>query len=340
MTQFNLSRWKFILAGAVSLATVLTSCVATDVVQPQVTEETDTVVVRISHPEDTESRAESGYKLRYVAKIFQGSNADAWDSALQRQEIIDGEDGNRIVFKVSADKNYAIMVFADYIPKDFTADEKGCYQDYFYNTRTYDKRIVQRTTPGSDADLISPALFNNPNYDAFFGIATFKKEEAEKIVDLTLRRTAAQVIFRDESDSQGPCQVIVNKIGLVKNFDMDRQLSIGIESSEANKNRGDILLENIPTLSDQDRDLFYFYTLADQLSSDKEVSVQFKLAYDDKTIEIDRLTGLRVNANHRTIVKGHFLPDSEENLTPGEDSKSGDVILNLSVNYSWETQEF
>lgn len=317
------------------------SCVSTETVEPDLAAKaTDEIVLNISSPEDAFTRADNGYKLRYIAKIFQGSTSAAWTSVISRQELIDGESNNRIVFKVDPDKDYAIMVFADYIPADYTADANGLYKDYFYNTQS-SRKAVMRTTPGSDADALSPLFFNNPNYDAFYGIATFHKEEAEKIVDMTLKRASAQVIFRDNSGLSGSCNVTVNKIGLRKTYDFSLQSQSSTPgASEANRNLGDIAIAETATVGAGNSDIFYFYTLADEITSPQYVSTEFKVTKEGVVSDAVSVKEIPVKSNYRTIVTGQFLPADPSTPGPGEDetTKAGDIILNLSTDFSWQQE--
>ena len=328
------------IASAILACGLFSSCVATDVVTPEANKDSsEYVVLNVSSPQEA-TRADEGYKLRYIAKIFQGSSRTAWGDPLDRQELIDGENGNQIVFKVDPNDNYAILVFADYIPANYEAGADGLYNDYFYNTKKNSKQVVLRTTPGSDAANVSSSFFNNHNYDAFFGMETFRKEEAEKVVDMTLKRTTAQVVFREKSENEGECSVSVNKLGVRKSFSQDQNNSADPDFYEANKSLGNLNLTETANVDSSNKDLFFFYTLADPTSSPQNVSTEFKVTKNETESDVITVKDIPVKANYKTIVTGEFLPADNSGDDPKEEdpTKSGDVILNLTTDFSWQQE--
>lgn len=319
-----------------SATSLLASCVSTDTLEPSVSEaDSNYIVLSVSSPPDVSTRAGTGYKLRYTAKIFTGASSSNWGSTpIDRQEIIEGESSdNKIVFKVDPDNSYTVMVFADYIPSDFKADESGHYPDYFYNT-TNSKRSTVRTTPGSDEEKVSAEFFNNDNYDCFYVQESVVKKEKEVNLDLTLKRVTSQVIFREKSENKGIGNVSVSKLGYRKHFDWGTMNTF--DPIAPNTDLGTISLPK-DIIIDEDKDLFYFYSLAETGEGKRYVSVEFTVnreGCDSKTFTIKEIP---VRSNHRTIVKGEYLPVPE---VAGEDpiDNSGDIILNLTTDLSWEEE--
>lgn len=310
------------------------SCVSTDIIEPEDHQFSNELILSISTPEEVATRADNGYKLRYIAKIFRGSSSAAWGSPLDRQEIIDGEKNNQIIFKVEPNDNYAIMVFADYIPANSQPGSNGLYDDYFYNTQL-SQRSTLRTTPGSDVEEVSPAFFNNHNYDSFFAIEKLYKDIDEKTVNMTLKRITAQVIFREKNDHSGQCNVTVNKLGVRKNFDYGISQSSDPSATEANKNLGNI---NLPQSTlEGNNDLFFFYTLAD--ATPQYVSTEFKVTKDGETSDAFTVKEIPVTSNYKTIVTSNFLKDDPSSDIPDDDpTKSGDIILNMTTDFSWQQE--
>lgn len=338
---------KIFACVAVFATFFLTSCISTEEVHSG-TEASENLVISLSAPSEAVTRAGSDYKLRYTAKIFQGRDPLKWNSPpIDTQEILEGEtQNNQIVFQVAPNDYYGIIVFADYIPADATRDSKRSYGDYFYTTSAASspKRVTVRTTPGSTSTAISPEFFNNPYYDAFFAISpVIDKKEAQYDLKLTLNRITAKVIVRDNSDNIAPeSAVMVNKLGVIQNFDQNT-----ITASGNTDLSGNISISDKPQVDYSQRDLFYFYTLAD--ASERQVSTSFKVTANDKTSDPFDVTGIPVKANFQTIVSGSFLPASstggnggsgDNNGGSGGDpsTKEGDIILNLSTNYTWEQE--
>lgn len=320
---------------------LMNSCVSTDLVEPsdEAASTAKEIVLNLSAPAEAATRADNGYKLRYVATIYRGKNANSWGNALDRREIIDGENSNRIVFQVDPKDDYAILVFADYIPKDTEPGANGRYADYFYNTNRMEKTVYIRTTPGSDKTTVSPDFFNNPNYDAFFGQRQLYKDEAEVTVNLTLKRVTAQVVFRDNSEETGDCGIVVNKLGYRNMYTLDNSMSS--DPVGADNNLGNIALQQTATIDSQNKDLFYFYTLADLQTGQRYVSTQFKISKDGNETDPYSVMEIPVKSNYRTIVSGKFVPEDTSTSPPIEDpsTKVGDIILNLSTDLQWEQQE-
>lgn len=301
------------------------SCVSTETVEPEPSKSmSKEIVLNLGTVPEVSTRAQEGYKLRYIAKIYQGSSSAAWEKHLDRKEIIDGESNNQIIFRVDPNADYGILVFADYIPSNYQADSNGLYNDYFYNTSKNSKRVMIRTTPGSDASAISTDFFNNPNYDAFYGLKKVHKDVTELKVDMTLSRITSQVIFRDNSDNTGNCSVKVSKLGVRRNFDLDIAQSTAPSSESCN------VTFSQDISSQGNKDVFFFYSLADLINSPQNVSASFSVTNGEVTTETISATEIPVKSNYKTIVKGQFVPAPV---------RAGDIILNLSTDYNWQQEE-
>ena len=336
---------KKLFSVAVFLSVLfLTSCVSTEITEPvseSLKEENSRLVLTMSAPAEVSTRAMEGYKLRYIAKIFSGYTKQNWQ-LIQRQEIIDGEnDNNEVVFSVPADANYSIIVFADYIPQEYTKSSDGTYKDYFYNTKSNQKNVILRTTPGSDSQTVSPQFFNNDGYDCFYGMEKLRKEAPEVVVNMTLKRVAAQVKFEDISENEGEATVKVNKLGVRKQLDFDESpVTTSPSSSEADKSLGNILIAEDVDINPDMKDVFYFYTLADLITAKQYVSVEFSVTKGEIVSDPFTVTEIPVKSNFRTIVKGSYLPDDEEEEEPKEEEpgeQPGDIILHVSTpQLDWE----
>lgn len=322
----------------------LSSCVSTETVEPSMPGEANSeIVLNLTSEELPLTKADNGYKLRYIARIFSGSSNNVW-SYIESKEIIDGESNNRIVFSVSPNSNYTLMVFADYIPSNSSKGADGYYPDYFYDTKSNKQSVTMRTTPGSSSTSVSPDFFNNDNYDAFYGIHVLYKEEKEYVVNMTLHRVTAQVVFRDNSGNTGDCNVSVDKLGLRSYLAFDKEpVTTSPGASESNKSLGNIGLTQTSTVNATNKNVFYFYTLADLTTSSQFVSTEFKVTRNGVSSPAISVKEIPVKSNFRTVVAGSFLPSESksdpsdgDNTDPG--AQDGDIILNLSCNYDWEQQ--
>lgn len=336
---------KFGISCIFALFVLLTSCMETTTLGDELSAASDQIVLNLSAPQEMQTKADDGYKLRYSARIFRGTNLQTW-TFIERKEIIEGEDNNQIVFKVAPNNNYTIMVFADYIPDSYTKSEDGTFNDYFYNTKVSNlgqKGITIRTTPGSNSENVSPDFFNNEKYDCFYGRSeVIEKTEAEYPVSITLKRYVARVSFQENSEEMGEVKVTAKKIGLRKTLNHSTGttiLSTSPSDSEANKSIGNIELTQSAEISEQQKELFFFYTLADNDTKNQYVSVEFQMTNGDNASEPISIKEIPVKANYKTVVKGAFLP-AEKMDTPGDDENDneGDIILTLSTNYDWEQE--
>lgn len=337
----NLSK----LLVAFCVAALSTSCVNTDIVEsaePQ-SNETSLLVVNIDTPEPAFTRADQDYKLRYVAKLYQGGRLNSFTTFVERKEIA-GDDlsernnKNQIIFKVEPETYYSLQVFADYVPKDYQ-QSNNCYKDYFYNTSVssgYEKysSIEVYPTPGGGSKSFSTAFFNNDNYDCFFASTSFYKGVEEENVNLELKRTASLVRVEDTSGNIGGVDIKITGIELRDAFDMESAVSAYPNSYSPN-----VTLSKNVTSSDPN--LFYFYTLCDALDSNKYVALKFTVTKDGET-KTYNITQIPVKANYKTVVKGEFVSGSTQQQPGGDTnppSTEGDIVLNLSASTGWEQSE-
>ena len=320
--------------GILGILVFLSSC-SSDTGAPspnEVSKVSESIVLSLN-VEDLSTRADNSYKLRYVAQIFQGSSSNSWDTPESRQEIIDGESQqNQIVFKVAADKDYTIMVFADYVPSTSLPTD-GLYNDYFYDTHTISKSVSILTTPGNKNNQnISADFFNNEHYDCFYAIETFHKDQYEKVINLTLKRVTSKVVFKDKTGTPGNYTVTVNNLSFRPRLDFGTTYTT-TEMSDTEFNKGCNVSLNVVSVSSESTPLFFFYTLAQTQQKYVKATVTLSTGSNNKKTQV---TDIPVRSNFQTIVTGDFLPSST--IQPGDDSqnKPGDVILNLSTDYSWE----
>lgn len=308
------------------------SCVNTDVVEPG--ENSHQIVLKLESPSDALSRADSEYKLRYIAQLYTYAG-NAWTKK-ERKEIIEGENNDQIVFQAAPDPSYAILVFADYIPQNYTPDANtGLYRDYFYDTTSQNgaKRMVMRTTPGVNDDNLSLEFFNNPYYDSFFGMEKFEKTPEEKIINMKLKRATAKVIMQEKTEATGNIECVVTNLRIYNQFDLHEEKNLASANQEKS---GSIKISK--EITENDNELFHFFTMADPFTEPQVVNATFTVSAEKADIPAFDIKNIPVKANHQTIVKGAFVPVAEVEPEPGDDPESneGDIILNLSKEEGWD----
>lgn len=335
---------KLFTFGAISaIPFFLFSCISSESSMPlEASSKSEEVVININVPDLENTRADQGYKLRYVAKIFEGESTAAIGAYLQRKEIA-GDDlsennrTNQIVFKVNPNVYYTIMVFADYIPADyaFKDDTDNAYGDYFYDTdvkvgvTSITKNVNMRPTPGLNSDDISADFFNNDNYDCFFASVSFQKTEEEKVVDLTLKRALARVELRDISTVTGDYQLKVNKLGYRPGFAMDTKIVTDQTANAALSLSG--------TQNTAGEDILYFYVFANDNESNQYASIDFSVTTPAGETQNFSISKIPVKKNYKTVVRGSYLEPQqpEDDPSGGSSTKVGDIILNLSTDQDW-----
>ena len=121
---------------------MLSACTSTEVIDNPFTptEESRTITLTLSNPNEGNTRAgenHDGHKLRYSAKLLKGilksTTAGVDPEFVERKEILATDNEGTITFSVP-EGEYTIILFADYIPEDQQPDDKGLYQDCYYNT--------------------------------------------------------------------------------------------------------------------------------------------------------------------------------------------------------------
>ncbi|MCH5226936.1 MAG: hypothetical protein J1F16_03850 [Muribaculaceae bacterium] len=320
------------------LAFASSSCVDTHVVEPETLGESGAisseVVINLTNPKGADTKAGGDYKLRYVARIFQGTTTAALNKAIATAEISTGDlsennQENQIIFEVQPDSYYTILVFADYIPSETTANSSGHYKDCFYNTTEDEKTVLLIPSPGESSDIISTSFFNNDYHDCFYGMETFEKGKEEKVINLVLQRAVAKVIFREKSDNLGNVGITASQIGIHRQFYLPNGSPQALKTSNVTKTA----LDNVEEVTDNNKDIFYFYTFGGATSS--EVSIDFNLTSTNlPEPQPFSVTGIPVKRNFKTIVSGEYIPAPEV-----PQPSIGDIILNLTTSADWAQEE-
>lgn len=328
-------------AGMVMLFSTLGSCVSTDVVETPDTKESNQIVLNLSSLTEG-TRADANHKLRYTAKLYEGTLNYLEDKTLIRKEIIEGdqsEEGatNQIIFDVPAGETYTIIVFADYIPADSKPGTNGLYSDYYYDTTSRKETFEMRTTPGSTSTSVSQTFFNNDNYDCFIEAVTVKKTEAKVVENMTLKRAVAKVRLIDTSTRSGSFNVSVTNLSYLNLFDRNNNAAFGPKPLTPN------VKFNKELTGAPEQEVMYYYTFASKNEYEK---LNLNVTIEDSDSEKSNLEikDIKIEQNYITTIKGKLLPDEKSTVpdtpvTPDPDNQNGPIYLNLSVsNDPWQNQ--
>lgn len=330
---------------------LLTSCVDTRIIEPEtpLIDNSSKIVLNLSAPEDATTRATDGFKLRFVAKIFNGSESNLNDTYYKaRQELVQGEAGpagkiDQMVFDVEANQNYIIYVFADYIPVDSKPSEEGYYEDYYYDTRNSGNTgVTLMSTPKQLSNQAVPAsFFNNDNYDCFAGTENIGKKGEDAIYrTITLERIVSKVRFVDSTKIKGDISTNVSKITYLNNYDLRNQGGGNKASNSESINLGSVNFKE-----GEENEILYFYTFSSKIT-DGSQSPGLTLTLTDPskdisdgstnttTITVDKIS---VQKNFITTVKGNFLHEIYPPVVPEEDPHKGAIFLDVLVSEKpWE----
>ena len=331
---------------ALSALLALNSCVSTTTLEPEPAEKGKTsLVFNLLPDEEAATRADNhdGYKLRYIATLYSGRATNITQSVTpQRKEIIDGEisslgNKNQLIFDVDRDNYYTLIVFADYIPSDYKYnEEKGGYDDYFFNTTDFGREVIQMLSyPGDKNSLkdnkiieLSPDFFNNDNYDCFGGVAVTPYPKTEEKIELNLQlyRMVAKVRFEDITEMSGKLDVVINGLTYYSRFSLRENADDASAYADVSINTTNVKLStNKDFKGEEKQEIFYFYTFA---SSDKSQTPKINFTLTDSKGEnkdID-VKVIPVKRNQITTVRGYLFPG----YIPPEEPGDGPLILNTS----------
>ncbi|MCH5236906.1 MAG: hypothetical protein J1E95_03810 [Muribaculaceae bacterium] len=310
-----------------------TSCVSTTTVEePKMADsEYEEISINFSVAKDINTRADADHKLRYVAKLFRTSLISA-SNFVQRKDLIEGTEGNTIKFKVDPGI-YRVIIFADYIPSDFEADENGIYPDYYYDTSSLNESIVMLAF-NDHKDKANP--INNDNYDCFsiYSSAIEKVEDKATVIDkLELTRAVAKVRFISNSIPEAEnFSLTLSKFSYYDTF-------YQTDGTFLKSDFDDSLLRSLNFTKPsnlQNNELFFFYTLASGTTKQLQ-EISFKVVTDGETVEtnVPRAT-IPVKRNYTTTLKGKFAYEEEIEIDNPEDYI---ILENMSAGQTWDTPD-
>ncbi len=307
--------------------TVLISCTTTDIIEnPEVSgDKGKTLTVSLSTPADERTRASADHKLRFIATLIPGSftsHTNIRGEAVRKEVVADAEDSPMTITFTVPDGDYSIITFADYIPIASQPDEKGCYEDYYYNTHD---------SKNAEIVHIKKMELNNDNLDCFGAFKEIKKSSTESEFSITLARKVSKIIFVSTTAAEEG-KPVESLTVLSYKYNEGMNLQAGKIGSQDGKTVSKAV--TIPPLAtdyseENGQALFFFYTFSDYNTDEKLGGVKFQVNFADADSKVTEIsTGLiPYNRNSVTTVKGAFITDP---VIPMDD-----LILNLSVPSGW-----
>lgn len=340
----------FTFTSIASLFTLF-SCVSTENIEPEMPiEKSDELVLNLSAPEALKTRAEEGYRLRYIAKLFPPKNSSGIDKEkMQRAEILEDSDPskNQIRFTVDPDQTYQILVFADYIP-DINIKEDGTITDCYYDTSSKDEFINMYLTPNinakGDLNMVADEFFNNDYYDCFYANLKLYKTAEKESRKVELSRAIAKVQFKDKSENPGTLTNITfsylkfyNQFNLLAN---SKGLSYQYPTTVTNN----LDATNLSKDKDGDDLFLFFYSFANEknenLSADNfEVKMTTHISENVNVVSVN--SKFPIYKNYKTRINGLLIPQDIKSAQPGDSpsTQEGDIILNVTTNSNWNGSE-
>lgn len=311
-----LSLW--VLFGALS------SCVSTEPVDPSSgSDDKVPLVLNLKMDEAASTRAEanhSGFKLRYIAKMFEGSFANL-NSVKERKEMIAAGDANQMVFYVDPNQTYSFIVYADYIPSDTQKNSDNEYGDYYYDTHTNKDMVTMLTSPKGNFSDVTVDFFNNDNYDFFAGAVQIEKRDETIIRDVVLKRRVAKVRFVDNSTNSGVYTISVSSFRHIRNFTIDDGSTNAMTPTQHDQQL--VVSPNKFVSNSGDKEVLFFYTFAHEYADNSLTALTMNVSSDNGVSQKIEANNIPLQMNYITTVKGKLLPDSSGSNNPGGNDNPG-----------------
>ena len=325
--------------SAAIISLMLSACTSTEVIDNPFTptEESRTITLTLSNPNEGNTRAgenHDGHKLRYSAKLLKGilksTTAGVDPEFVERKEILATDNEGTITFSVP-EGEYTIILFADYIPEDQQPDDKGLYQDCYYNTA-----YTESGRPSHQVFTVNKFEINNDNLDCFGSFITLTKTSQKIEKDLTLSRLVGKVRFVSTTDLRDGMVLDNIEISTLPYFtkytihNPDDKIIITATEKPTSPYRTSLTPPIGTKQEDGDTELFFYYTFANK---DKPYTAMdaasFKINYTDGTSrETSIQTGIiQAVRNNITTMKGAILMP--------ETTEKGPIILHLSSQDDW-----
>lgn len=332
---------KIKLLAFVAIALGTTGCSSTSVEEiTKQSEKSDVVTVTAKAPVFN-TRAASGYVLRYKAFLFKEDiDNNKLGAIVAAQEKLHTEGvGANFTFDVAEEDDYVILFVADYINSTSLtnknlmigdksigvngySDNSSCYNLYF---NFGIKGALTMKTDESEAF----APYNNDNYEVFCGKYSFTKEHTKMTLpSVMLKRPVCKITIADVEESVEDYKVDVTKFNMGIKYDIYNEKVSAPEQYEEDDDNF-IINSNMDVANSGNNELFYFYAFANPGSDGMQIS-EDGMSFTAKkgttsipcTIKKDNFV---FKPNYKYTLKGSFLnPNKTE------------VKISVNVNPNWD----
>lgn len=337
---------KFVYQLAI-IATLLgfVSCSSTTVEEVATSGEESSEVTVTAKAPVFNTRATSGYVLRYKAFLFEeivdeDDETKSMGNVVAVQEKLDNN-GAQFSFIVDEPGDYVILFVADYIltsaqpNKNIWIDGKqvavtgnkyhdtsSCYSIDFNQNRN--RFLVMNTE--------EKAPYNNDNYEVFTGKVSFKKGNDKITVSpVTLKRPVCKIIVAEKEEEVDALTTNITKFNAGVEYDLYKETVSAPRVFENENEENGFLRTNISIADTDNKELFYFYAFAnsgENATSISENGLGFTLkggAVDFKyTITADKLS---FKPNHKYTLMGNFVR-----------TDMGQVNITVKTDPSWDSE--
>lgn len=273
------------------------------------------------------TRADATHTLRYTARLFKQNIKSGDFEFQQKKQILEGSSASTLVFEGVEKGEYAIYIFADYVPAGTQPLADGSYPDFYYDT-TQTQEISMKT--------FGPEIINNDHYDCFAKYITLTKNEEEVNSKISLPRVVAKVRVVEENvtDGRAPSSISLTQFPIFTHYKIKNATpSEPYNYPEGNVTEGKWDLTPPPAGQNE---LFFFYTFAPYNGTQTLSYLAFTVSSDGLSdVNTNIKSGeIKVRQNYITTLKGTYIPIPTEN----PETRTDRIILDLSAIPNWDSE--
>ena len=296
----------------------LASCTSTEILDTDAQNHGSLVSLTIAAPGvynfGSSTRADDQHQLRLVARLYSTSDPT---TVIQTKEDVANSSETTIQFSIENTGKYFVTVFADYIDKNVSPDDKGHYPDKYYNT-TEPGKVTTLTNSTAEGATSLTNFFNNDNRDCFAGKIVFEKGLNVVSQNLTLKRPVCKVQVAApnnnvatlvESLTITECSHLDSFSFALDESDKTGTLTPAAEGAPITATALTLSNENATITSPTDDSLFFFYTFGGEANDDN------RPALGNLTFKLTSLNDIELDNDTRKIAQGLIKPAPNYRVT-------------------------
>lgn len=275
------------------------------------------------------TRAADAHMLRFVMEVWSVAQTGGSNALVHRieQPAADGAKGTTFTFELENQGDYQLLFWADYLPKDASADENGKYPDKYYLTN---EKGGADTYKGLTAVKLNPSVhaLNNEQRDAFYSAYSFQKTEQEMVLPKQILKRAVGKLVIKEKDKA----VYQNSKSLSVSYAVPNTFNVATGNASGTYSMSHTDLSLAGDDSADDLTLFYDYiftTAGDGGYAMPEFIIKGKnkgnQAEHQKTIPAN----VPIKQNKRTVLSG-------TNMLVAPAAPGSNVTVETEIHDKWE----